>query len=79
MPDTHNGLQATTPLSTDAGRLARKLEIVDDLTERLRRVCGQLPDAEFHRLVSQIAEITVKYEAADEHRSAYTSAPPGTQ
>ena len=69
-------LDAVTPLSTEGGRLARFREINADLTARLECVCTGLSLDEFSGLVRQIAEVTVKYEAADEFRDAQTSAPP---
>jgi hypothetical protein len=65
-----------TPLSTDAGRLARVQEVCADLSERLNAVCDNLSPEEFGALVKQIAELTVKYEAAAELRAARTETPP---
>ena len=68
--------QVITPLSTDAGRLARVQEVIADLTARLRAVCDNLPSEEFQALVRQIAEVTVKYEAAAELQAARIGTPP---
>lgn len=65
-----------TPLSTDAGRLARVQEICTDVSDRLRGVCDNLSPEEFQALVLQIAELTVKYEAATEAQAARTRTPP---
>lgn len=65
-----------TPLSTDAGRLARIQEVCADVSHRLSVVCDNLSPEEFHALVRQIAELTVKYEAAAELRAARTDTPP---
>ena len=65
-----------TPLSTDAGRLARIQEVCADVSDRLSVVCDNLSPEEFRALVRQIAELTVKYEAAAELRAARTATPP---
>lgn len=74
MPDRR--VEVRTPLSTDAGRLARIGEVVADVTDRLRGVCATLPEHEFARLARQIAEVTVKYEALVEARAARLETPP---
>ena len=53
-----------TPLSTDAGRLARTREVVADVSARLRDVCAHFPEAEFLALVRKIADLSVKFRAA---------------
>ena len=68
--------QVITPLSTDAGRLARVQEVCVDLSDRLKGVCDNLDPDEFHALVRQIAELTVKYEAAAELQAARIGTPP---
>lgn len=65
-----------TPLSTDAGRLARLKEVLADVSVRLRGVCASLSDDEFAALMRQIAEVTVKYEALAEARSVRIDTPP---
>ena len=62
--------EVQTPLSTDAGRLARTSEVIADVSARLRGVCAHLPEAEFLALVRRIADISVKYEALAELRAA---------
>jgi hypothetical protein len=69
--------EVPTPLSTDAGRLARTSEVVADVSARLRDVCAHLPEAEFLALVRRIAEINVKYETLAELRDARTAGRPG--
>jgi hypothetical protein len=69
----------TTPLSTDAGRLARFDEVMADVARRLRGVCPGLSDAEFDALVRGIARVTVKYEVLAEVRAAKVDTPPGPQ
>ena len=64
------------PLATDEGRDARVREVTADVAGRLARVCGGLPPDEFAALVRRIAELTVKYEALAELRSARVSTPP---
>lgn len=64
-----NRLPIQTPLSTDAGRLARVREVLDDVSARLTRVCAAMPETEFRELMAQIAEIAVKYEALAELQS----------
>jgi hypothetical protein len=71
--------QVITPLSTDAGRLARIQEVCADLSDRLRVVCDNLSPEEFHALVRQIAELTVKYEASAELQAARTGTPPNVR
>lgn len=73
MPDRR--MEVRTPLSTDAGRLARVGEVVADVTDRLRGVCASLPEHEFAALMRQIAEVTVKYEALVETRAARLETP----
>ena len=68
--------QVITPLSTDAGRLARIQEVCVEVADRLRTICDNLSPEEFQALVRQIAELTVKYEAAAELRAARTGTPP---
>lgn len=65
-----------TPLSTDAGRLARVQAVCADVAERLGGICDNLSPEEFRALVRQIAELTVKYEAAAELRAARIRTPP---
>src|SRR5688572_21609586 len=60
----------TTPLSTDAGRLARIADVTADVSVRLRIVCAHLPHTEFEALVRRIAEVAVKYEALAEMRAS---------
>jgi predicted secreted protein len=62
-------LPIQTPLSTDAGRLARLSEILDDVSARLARVCTAMPEREFRELMARIAEVAVKYEALEELQS----------
>jgi hypothetical protein len=69
-------MEVRTPLSTDAGRLARVGEVIADVTGRLRGVCASLPEEEFAALMRQIAEVTVKYEALVEMRAARLATPP---
>jgi hypothetical protein len=69
----------TTPLGTDAGRLARFDEVMADVARRLRGVCPGLSDAEFDALVRGIASVTVQYEALAEVRAAKVDTPPNPQ
>jgi hypothetical protein len=54
--------RATTPLSTDGGRVTRTDQVAAGVAARLRGVCSNLPDDEFAALVARIAAVTVKYD-----------------
>ena len=64
------------PLATDEGRSARVREVSADVALRLAGVCAELSPDDFAALVRRIAEVTVKYEALAELRSARVRAPP---
>jgi len=40
----------------------RKTKIRDDIAQRLRKVCSELPDTEFQQLVDEIADRQLKGE-----------------
>jgi len=69
---TDRRVQLRTPLSTDAGRAARIGEVMREAATRLHGVCGDLSESEFAALLRHIAEVTVKYEALEELRTART-------
>lgn len=73
MPDDSD--EVPTPLSTDAGRMARVSEVMTDVSARLRGVCADLAEDEFTALMRRIAEVTVKYEALAELRAARVEPP----
>jgi hypothetical protein len=74
-PMPHRG-KDSQPLATDEGRSARVREVSADVALRLACVCAELSPDDFAALVRRIAEVTVKYEALAELRSARVGAPP---
>ena len=60
--------------TADAATSARLQGLIEDITRRLRPVCGAMPEAEFQSLVERMARTQYKYEMrAPERASARTA------
>jgi hypothetical protein len=64
------------------GHEARLRELTNDIAERLRRVCGDMPPDEFAALARSIAGVRMKYDEITHERPIsvepnYALRPPG--